>query len=85
MQYPKNANVAAAVALAGLGFDDTRVLLIADPGLDQNVHEVRAAGDFGQFALEIRGNTLPDNPKSSALAAMSVVSMLERESASAGF
>ncbi len=85
MQYPKNANVAAAVALAGVGFDDTRVLLIADPGLDENIHELRATGDFGRFSFEIRGNALPDNPRSSALAAMSVVSTLERETDAVGF
>ena len=79
IQYPKNANVAAAVALAGLGFDDTRVKLIADPNIDENIHEVQAIGDFGRFTFEIRGQSLPDNPRSSALAAMSVVSKLEQE------
>lgn len=78
-EYPKNANVAAAVALAGLGFDDTRVKLIADPDIDENIHEVQATGDFGRFSFEIRGRSLPDNPRSSALAAMSVVSRLEQE------
>ncbi len=76
-EYPKNANVAAAVALAGLGFDETTVQLIADPDIDQNIHEVQATGDFGRFSFEIRGQSLPDNPRSSALAAMSVVSKLE--------
>ena len=78
-QYPENANVAAAVALAGAGFDKTKVKLIADPNVDQNIHEIVAEGDFGQFSFEIRGNALPDNPKSSAIAAMSVVSRLEQE------
>jgi len=47
--------------------------------VDQNIHEIVAEGDFGQFSFEIRGNALPDNPKSSAIAAMSVVSRLEQE------
>ncbi|MGI9232132.1 MAG: aspartate dehydrogenase [Woeseiaceae bacterium] len=84
-EYPKNANVAAAVALAGIGFDDTRVRLIADPAISENIHEIRASGDFGSFAFEIRGRSLPDNPKSSALAAMSVIAELEQKTQSIFF
>jgi len=84
-EYPKNANVAAAVALAGIGFDDTQVKLIADADINENIHEIRATGDFGSFSFEIRGHSLPDNPRSSALAAMSVIAKLEQESQSIVF
>jgi len=77
-RYPKNANVAAAVALAGTGFEATRVKLIADPDITDNIHEVHATGTFGEFSFRIAGKALPDNPRSSALAAMSVVAAIEK-------
>lgn len=73
LEYPRNANVGASVALAGIGFDDTTVELIADPGAERNVHEIVAEGDFGRFEFRIEGRSLPDNPRSSAITAMSVV------------
>lgn len=76
LDYPKNANVAAAVALSGLGFDRTEVTLIADPTISENIHEIHATGDFGHFEFSISGKSLADNPRSSALAAMSVVSLI---------
>ncbi|MEM9630026.1 MAG: aspartate dehydrogenase [Pseudomonadota bacterium] len=77
-RFPKNANVAAATALAGLGFDRTEVTLIADPHVTQNTHELRAVGDFGGFTTRLESPPLPDNPRTSAMAALSALAAIRR-------
>jgi aspartate dehydrogenase len=71
--FPQNANVAATIALAGLGFDRTEVSLNADPDAPGNVHIVEAEGAFGRLRVEIENKPLDENPKTSTLAALSVL------------
>lgn len=85
LQYPKNANVAASVALAGPGLDETWVELIADPSINRNIHEIEATGTFGKMHFRVEANPFPDNPKSSMLAAMSMVSIIRQRVAPVGF
>jgi aspartate dehydrogenase len=76
--YPKNANVTAAVALAGIGFDRTTVKLIADPMISTNVHELEAYGPFGRLFVQLENRPLPDNPRTSILAVLSIEAELRR-------
>lgn len=74
--YPKNANVAAMIGMAGVGLDATRVQLIADPDARANTHTIAAEGAFGRLTATIEARALADNPKTSALAAMSIVRLV---------
>lgn len=71
--YPMNANVAAAVALAGVGFERTAVELIADPAAAGNRNEILAEGPFGRFEIAMLGKTRPEAPRTSISAPLSIL------------
>lgn len=72
-RFPKNANVAMTTALAGIGPGATLVSLVADPASSTNRHRIVASGAFGTLDVSIANNPLPANPKTSAMAALSLV------------
>jgi len=55
--FPRNVNSHATVALAGIGFDRTRSVLIADPSLEVSVIEITAQGKGVAMKIE-RSNPL---------------------------
>jgi aspartate dehydrogenase len=77
--WPKNANVAATLALAGIGFDATEVTLVADPAARGNTHRIEAEGAFGQLRIEIEGAVSADNPRTSHLTALSILRAIEQQ------
>lgn len=80
--YPKNANVAATLALAGLGLDATNVRLIADPATSENTHEFTVASHALNFSMRLVGLPSDRNPKTSRSTAYSVArAVLNRRAA----
>ncbi len=76
--FPTNVNVAATISLAGIGFERTKVRVIADPALSRNVHEITVEGEFGKFFTRVENLPSPENPKTSYLAALSAISTLKK-------
>jgi aspartate dehydrogenase len=74
--FPANVNVAAAVALAGLGPDRTRVVIIADPAAQRNSHTLLAEGEFGRLTAVTENRPSPDNPRTSRLAGASALALI---------
>ncbi len=77
LAFPKNANVAATAAFAGVGLDDTEVELVADPATDRNTHTLSYEGKAGTYQVVIAGNPSPINPKTSQLTALNIVRAIE--------
>ncbi|MFA4860382.1 aspartate dehydrogenase [Methanoregula sp.] len=74
--FPKNVNVSVAMSLAA--GQDTDVELWVDPAVDRNVHELFFEGDFGETYIKVTNFPSPDNPATSFLAALSILSLLEK-------
>ena len=76
--FPANVNVAAAVALAGVGPDATMLEVWADPGVDRNVHRIKVDAQTARFEMQIENVPSAENPKTGRIVADSVVATLRR-------
>lgn len=74
--FPQNVNVAGALSIVGIGPQETRVRIIADPRATANSHEVVAEGAFGRLQTLTENMPSPRNPKSSYLASLSACAEL---------
>ena len=74
--FPANANVAAALALAGVGPERTMVRIWADPTVERNIHTVRVDADAARLTLTVENLPSESNPRTSRLSALSVLACL---------
>jgi aspartate dehydrogenase len=78
--FPANVNVAAALALAGIGPDRTTVEIWADPTISRNTHTIDVSSTAADFTMTI-ANVPTDNPPTGRITALSVVSLLRKRTA----
>ncbi|MBV9747626.1 MAG: aspartate dehydrogenase, partial [Acetobacteraceae bacterium] len=74
--FPANVNVAAALALAGIGPVRTRVEIWADPAISRNIHTIRVEADAARFTMTIENVPSPENPKTGQMTALSLLACL---------
>jgi len=77
-KFPTNINVAASLSLAGKGFDETKVQIVADPVVSRISHKILAHGKFGRLRVELENMPNPNNPSSSYMASLSAIATLKR-------
>jgi aspartate dehydrogenase len=74
--FPANVNVAAALALAGIGPIRTRVRIWADPSVTRNIHTIRVEAEAARFTMTIENVPSAENPKTGRLTALSLLACL---------
>lgn len=77
-KFPMNINVAASLSIAGVGFDKTKVEIVADPVVTRISHKILAHGKFGRLRAEVENMPNPNNPKTSYMASLSAIATLKR-------
>jgi aspartate dehydrogenase len=75
--FPQNVNIAAVLSMAGIGFDHTRLKVVADPGVRCNTHHIEISGRTGRISIQLQNVPAPDNPKTAWLACYSALAALK--------
>ncbi|MGA2565199.1 MAG: aspartate dehydrogenase [Pseudolabrys sp.] len=73
--FPANVNVAAALSLAGIGPDRTRLEIWADPTITRNTHRIEVDADVARFSMTIEG-VPSENPRTGRIVPLSTVAAL---------
>jgi aspartate dehydrogenase len=76
--FPANVNVAAALALAGIGPERTTIEIWADPAVTRNTHRIEVEADAARFSMQIENVPSEDNPRTGRITALSVVALLRK-------
>ena len=76
--FPANVNVSAALSMAGIGPNRTRIRIYADPTVDKNTHDIIVEGEFGRLSIHIENVPSPSNPRTGKLSALSALATLRR-------
>ncbi len=79
--FPANVNVAAALALAGIGPERTQVEVWADPTIDRNIQSVTIRSDSGEATMTMNNIPSAENPRTGRIVANSVIATLRRMTA----
>jgi aspartate dehydrogenase len=74
--FPANVNVAAALSLAGIGPDRTRLEIWADPGVERNMHRIEVDAESARFSMAIENIPSAENPRTGRITGLSVVALL---------
>ena len=80
--FPANVNVAAALSLAGIGPDETRLEIWADPGVSRNTHRIAVEAEAARFEMSIENVPSQENPRTGKLTPLSVIAVLRGLTAS---
>ena len=75
--FPKNINVSAILSYAGIGREDTHVVIMADPSLKTNRHEVFIKSEHGEVRVQVDNVPFELNPRTSKLAAFSILAAVK--------